>query len=40
MPYEINGLHNYVMFEGDSEGVIEALQNLHATPPWFIAPSL
>lgn len=28
---------SYVLFEGDCKGVIDALQNIHLSPPWFLA---
>ena len=29
--------YSYVLFEGDCKGVIDALQNIHMSPPWFLA---
>ena len=32
--------YSYVLFEGDSKGVIDTLQNIHSSPPWFIVSYL
>ena len=32
--------YSYVLFESDSKGVIEALQNINSSPPWFLASFL
>lgn len=32
--------YSYVLCEGDFDGVIEALQNINLSPPWFFASFL
>ena len=32
--------YSYVLFKGDSKGVIETLQNINSSPPWFLASFL